>query len=47
MVAMQPADYEKLGQFYHGREYDPEKKSSVGKNLVLYESKDLAAMRVG
>jgi hypothetical protein len=34
-------DYEKLGQFYLGREYDLEKKSSAGKNLVLYDSKDL------
>jgi len=33
--------YEKLGQFYLGREYDLEKKTSVGKNLVLYDSKDL------
>jgi len=31
---MQPADYEKLGQFYLGREYDLEKKNSAGKNLV-------------
>jgi hypothetical protein len=38
---MQPADYEKLGQFYLGREYDLEKKTSAGKNLVLYDSKDL------
>jgi hypothetical protein len=38
---MQPADYEKLGQFYLGREYDLEKKSSADKNLVLYDSKDL------
>jgi len=41
MGAMQPADYEKLGQFYLGREYDLEKKSSADKNLVLYDSKDL------
>ncbi len=41
MAPMQPADYEKLGQFYLGREYDLEKKSSAGKNLVLYDSKDL------
>ena len=41
MAPMQPADYEKLGQFYLGREYDLEKKSSTGKNLVLYDSKDL------
>ena len=38
---MQPADYEKLGQFYLGREYDLEKKSSADKNLLLYDSKDL------
>src|SRR5256885_11205880 len=38
---MQPADYEKLGQFYLGREYDLERKSSADKNLVLYDSKDL------
>jgi hypothetical protein len=41
MASMQPADYEKLGQFYLGREYDLEKKSSADKNLVLYDSKDL------
>src|SRR5882672_7076884 len=41
MASMQPSDYEKLGQFYLGREYDLEKKSSVDKNLVLYDSKDL------
>jgi hypothetical protein len=41
MAPMQPADYEKLGQFYLGREYDLEKKTSAEKNLVLYDSKDL------
>src|SRR5256885_12078139 len=41
MPPMQPADYEKLGQFYLGREYDVEKKTSADKNLVLYDSKDL------
>jgi hypothetical protein len=41
MGSMQPSDYEKLGQFYLGREYDLEKKSSADKNLVLYDSKDL------
>jgi hypothetical protein len=41
MASMKPADYEKLGQFYLGREYDLEKKSSADKNLVLYDSKDL------
>jgi hypothetical protein len=38
---MDAKDFEKLGQFYLGREYDLEKKSSIGKNLVLYDSKDL------
>jgi hypothetical protein len=38
---MDAKHYEKLGQFYLGREYDLEKKSSAGKNLVLYDSKDL------
>ena len=41
MTAMDPSEYEKLGQFYLGREYDLEKKSSAGGNLVLYDSKDL------
>jgi len=41
MAPMQPSDYEKLGQFYLGREYDLEKKSSADRNLVLYDSKDL------
>jgi hypothetical protein len=41
MAAMQPSDYEKLGQFYLGREYDLERKTSADKNLVLYDSKDL------
>jgi hypothetical protein len=43
---MQATDYEKLGQFYLGREYDLEKKSSTGKNLVLYDSKDLVTHAV-
>jgi hypothetical protein len=43
---MQATDYEKLGQFYLGREYDIEKKSSTGKNLVLYDSKDLVTHAV-
>ena len=38
---MDPKDYEKLGQFYLGREYDLEKKTSANRNLVLYDSKDL------
>jgi hypothetical protein len=46
MAPMQPADYEKLGQFYLGREYDLEKKSSADKNLVLYDSKDLVTHAV-
>jgi len=33
-------DYEKLGQFYLGREYDMESKQAAG-DLVLYDSKDL------
>ena len=33
-------DFEKLGQFYLGREYDPESKQADG-DLVLYDSKDL------
>jgi hypothetical protein len=33
-------DYEKLGAFYLGREYDPGTKSADG-GLVLYDSKDL------
>ena len=33
-------DYEKLGAFYLGREYDLETKSADG-GLVLYDSKDL------
>jgi hypothetical protein len=34
------SDYEKLGTFYLGREYDLESKSAEG-GLVLYDSKDL------
>ena len=34
------ADYEKLGAFYLGREYDPETRSADG-GLVLYDSRDL------
>ncbi len=39
---MKPAsdDYEKLGQFYLGREYDLDEQR-VGEELVLYDSKDL------
>jgi hypothetical protein len=35
-----PSEYEKLGQFYLGRGYDPETKKADGE-LVLYDSKDL------
>jgi hypothetical protein len=38
---MDPSQYEKLGQFYLGREYDLDKKGSAVGNLVLYDSKDL------
>lgn len=34
------ADYEKLGVFYLGREFDP-KANALGEDLVLYDSKDL------
>ncbi len=34
------SDYEKLGQFYLGREYDPATKQASG-DLLLYDSKDL------
>ena len=33
-------DFEKLGQFYLGRGYDPEKRQASG-DLLLYDSKDL------
>jgi hypothetical protein len=35
-----PSDYEKLGQFYLGRGYNPETKQPDGE-LLLYDSKDL------
>ncbi len=35
-----PADFEKLGQFYLGRGYNPEAKQASG-DLLLYDSKDL------
>ncbi|HEV8536831.1 MAG TPA: DUF87 domain-containing protein [Candidatus Limnocylindria bacterium] len=38
-------DYEQLGQFYLGREYDLEKQRS-GAELVLYDSKDLVTHAV-
>jgi len=37
---IQVSDYEKLGSFYLGRDYDLDTKS-VGDDLVLYDSKDL------
>lgn len=39
-MSINPSDYEKLGQFYLGRGYDPENKK-IGDDLVLYDSKDL------
>ena len=45
MATMQPSDYEKLGVFYLGREYDLEKKTSAD-DLVLYDSKDLVTHAV-
>ena len=39
-MTISTADYEKLGQFYLGREYDMEAKQPSG-DLVLYDSKDL------
>ncbi len=38
-------DFEKLGVFYLGREYDPEKKQ-VKEDLLLYDSKDLTTHAV-
>jgi hypothetical protein len=35
-----PADFEKLGQFYLGRSYDPDEKK-IGDDLLMYDSKDL------
>jgi hypothetical protein len=40
IMSVSSEDYEKLGQFYLGREYDPEAKK-VADELVLYDSKDL------
>ncbi len=37
---IQVSDYEKLGKFYLGREYDL-KKGELEDELVLYDSKDL------
>lgn len=39
-MSITAGDYEKLGQFYLGRGYDPETRSAAG-DLVLYDSKDL------
>ena len=39
-MSISSADYEKLGQFYLGRGYDPETKV-VQDDLILYDSKDL------
>ena len=39
-MAISPNDYEKLGQFYLGRGYDPVVKK-VQDDLILYDSKDL------
>ena len=39
-MSISPADYEKLGQFYLGRGYDPEAKK-IQDDLILYDSKDL------
>ena len=39
-MSISTTDYEKLGQFYLGRGYDPEAKK-VQDDLILYDSKDL------
>jgi hypothetical protein len=39
------ADYEKLGVFYLGREFDP-KTNAIGDEFVLYDSKDLTTHAV-
>ncbi|MEO5913436.1 MAG: DUF87 domain-containing protein [Luteolibacter sp.] len=39
-MSISSTDYEKLGQFYLGRGYDPEAKK-VDDDLILYDSKDL------
>ena len=39
-MSAKPSDYEKLGQFYLGRGYNPETKQADG-DLLLYDSKDL------
>lgn len=40
VMSLGMSDYEKLGQFYLGKEYDLES-SRIGEDLVLYDSKDL------
>lgn len=40
-MTISAADYEKLGQFYLGKEYDLETKQVQEDSLVLYDSKDL------
>jgi hypothetical protein len=40
IMSISSSDYEKLGQFYLGRSYDPEAKK-VQDDLILYDSKDL------
>lgn len=39
-MQIEKSDYEKLGQFYLGREYDL-KQGEVEDELVMYDSKDL------
>jgi Helicase HerA, central domain len=39
-MSANPSDYEKLGQFYLGRSYNPDTKQADG-DLLLYDSKDL------
>ncbi len=39
-MSISESDYEKLGQFYLGKEYDTDTKA-VGEELVMYDSKDL------
>ena len=39
-MQINPSDYEKLGSFYLGREYDQKQKTMLDK-LVMYDSKDL------
>src|ERR1043166_2648767 len=38
-------DYEKLGVFYLGREFDPAR-GAAGENLILYDSRDLTTHAV-